>query len=239
MKEGILLIEMWANRLGNTILELVEKLRLPYEVRKPYAGENIPCEPYKGVIISPGVPDICEIEKYPFLKQVISFTQYAIEKDVPILGICLGHQILACAVGGKVCRANELEVGFIKISHNSRWIFDMVDNPVTVFQYHFNEVVRLPENTEILAENKNCKTQAFKIKDKPCFGVQFHPEIGLQKGIGILMKRKEFLELRRMDVAEAINSGQKTYNENQARCVMINYLNRVVMKNSGNVKIKT
>lgn len=238
MEKEILLIEMWPNRIGKTIIDLIGKMHIPYKVKKPYSGECIPDEYYKGIIISPGEPNICELDKYPFLNNVISFTRHAISKNIPILGICLGHEILAYAAGGEVSRADGLKAGFIEISHNSNWIFNKIYNPLTVFQYHFNEVVRLPGCAEILAESEGCRIQAFKIKDKPCFGIQFHPEISLQKSIGILIKRKEFLELKRIDTTEAINLGQKKYNEDQAKAIIINYLDRAVLKNDSNVKIK-
>jgi len=224
MKEKILLLELWQDRLIG-VTELVEDYGLPYKIVRPYKQEPIEYTKYSGIIISGGTPSILEIDKYPFLNEVVSFVKYAVNQSIPILGICLGNQILAYAIGGKVSRQQKPEIGFHNIYHNGTDLLKGIPNPFLAFEYHFDEVVELPKNTTILATGEGSKIQAFRVKDKPFWGVQFHPEINRNLGIHILSDRKEVIEGIGLNADEMIDLGKKKYFEEYSSMVLKNYLN--------------
>lgn len=221
---------MWKDRLGN-IPELLQEKGLFSRVVRAYNSEKIAYEPYKGIIITGGTPNISEIRNYPFLNDVISFTKQAVVQDLPILGICLGHQILAAAIGGTVEKAAKPEAGFIRVSHSGRWLFKGLDNPLVTFQYHFDEVTKLPEGTETFAWSENTRIQAFKVAGRPVIGVQFHPEIGRERGIQIISDRREMLESRRIDTGRTLGPNQEPYNEKMANLVVSRYINSLATIN--------
>ena len=121
------------------------------------------------------------------------------EAKVPILGVCLGHQSIGAAFGGKIIKAPEIIHGKLsKISHSQEGIFNDIDSPYSVVRYHSLVIEKdsLPnelEITAVLEENPDV-IMAIEHKDKPIYGVQFHPE-SIETGHGMKLINN-FLELR-------------------------------------------
>ena len=124
------------------------------------------------ICISPGPCTPCESG---ISKQVIlRFAQ-----ELPILGVCLGHQCIAEAYGGKVVRAGRLMHGkSCMITHNGSPLFSDLSNPFEAGRYHSLVVERtsLPECLEITAESDDGEIMALRHRQFPVQGVQFHPE---------------------------------------------------------------
>ena len=100
-------------------------------------------------------------------------------RETPILGVCLGHQAIGEAFGGKIIRAPRLMHGKTSmIAHNSRGIFSELGNPFEATRYHSLIVEResCPDCLEITAETDNGTIMALRHKVHPTVGVQFHPE---------------------------------------------------------------
>jgi len=118
-------------------------------------------------------------------------------KELPILGVCLGHQALGFVYGGKIVQAKELMHGKTSlIYHNKKDIFKSIPNPFEATRYHSLVVDRksLPSCFEIIAWTKDKEIMGLKHKDYPLWGVQFHPESILTKfGMNILAN---FLRLK-------------------------------------------
>ena len=114
----------------------------------------------------------------------------------PILGICLGHQSIGQAFGGKVVICKEIMHGKIdKILHNNHPIFKNVDKQFSATRYHslIIDNKSLPNNFEVIAKTKNDIIMGIAHKNKKIFGLQFHPEsIGTISGKNIL---KNFLNI--------------------------------------------
>ena len=103
---------------------------------------------------------------------------------IPILGVCLGHQALGYAFGGKIVSAKKLMHGKTsKIYHNNVDIFKGVSNPFLATRYHslLVEKKSLPECLEIIAWTKDSEIMALRHRKFPLWGVQFHPESVLTK----------------------------------------------------------
>ena len=114
----------------------------------------------------------------------------------PILGVCLGHQAIGQAFGGDVIRAPQpLHGKTSRISHNAKGLFRGLNGPFEATRYHSLIIDRAtkPEALEISAETDDGLIMAVEHKEKPVFGVQFHPEsIASEHGRDIL---RNFLEL--------------------------------------------
>jgi anthranilate synthase/aminodeoxychorismate synthase-like glutamine amidotransferase len=121
-------------------------------------------------------------------------------KTIPTLGVCLGHQAIGEAYGGKVVRAKTLMHGKTsRITHDGKGLFENVPDPLEVMRYHslIVETDSLPAELEVVARSKDDPTEihAMKHRQHPVWGVQFHPEsILTQNGKDIL---RNFLMLAR------------------------------------------
>jgi anthranilate synthase component 2 len=115
--------------------------------------------------------------------------------EIPILGICLGHQAIAAAFGGTVLRAEKIFHGkSSKIQIRGNDIFEGISRRLEVMRYHSLVVEResLPEEIEVIGETVDDVIMAIKHKKLPIYGLQFHPEsIFTPKGKRIL---KNFVE---------------------------------------------
>ena len=99
--------------------------------------------------------------------------------QVPILGVCLGHQSIGAAFGGNIIRAKQLmHCKTSTITHRASDVFSDIPSPFTVTRYHSLVIERdsLPECLEISAESEDGEIMGVAHKELPVFGVQFHPE---------------------------------------------------------------
>ena len=126
-----------------------------------------------GIVLSPGPCDpaqagIC-----------LALTQAAAETGTPLLGVCLGHQTIGEAFGGRVVRAGEIVHGKLgTIHHEGRGLFRGLPSPLKATRYHSLIVEResLPDALEITAWLEDGTIMGLSHREKPIHGVQFHPE---------------------------------------------------------------
>ena len=114
---------------------------------------------------------------------------------IPMLGVCLGHQAIGAAFGGKVVRAQEIMHGKTsEITHTGVGIFRSLPSPFTVTRYHSLAIEResLPDCLEITAQTADGEIMGVRHKEYPIEGVQFHPESILSEHGHALLKN--FLE---------------------------------------------
>ncbi len=107
--------------------------------------------------------------------------------EIPILGVCLGHQAIGEAYGGQVVRANRVMHGKVScITHNATGLFESLPSPLEVMRYHslLVESSTLPAELEVLAvaEDDPTEIHALRHRTHPVYGVQFHPESILTQG---------------------------------------------------------
>ena len=128
----------------------------------------------------------------------------AAPRDLPILGVCLGHQAMGQAEGGDVIRAKTLMHGKTdSIHHNGGGIFRDIPSPFTATRYHSLAIDRstLPNTLEVTAWTEDGEIMGVQHKDRPMYGVQFHPEsIATQYGHELLAN---FLDLAGVDRSSA------------------------------------
>jgi anthranilate synthase component 2 len=137
----------------------------------------------KGLLISPG-------PKTPKEAGVSNEAILALSGKVPILGVCLGHQCLAYALGGEVVRAGRIMHGKTSpIIHQGRGLFAGLSNPFPATRYH-SLIVRketLPEELELVAWTPEGEIMGLKHRKHETWGVQFHPEsILTEEGLALV-----------------------------------------------------
>jgi len=103
----------------------------------------------------------------------------SLHRELPILGVCLGHQTIAAALGGRIIRANEPVHGRASdVFHSSRGIFAGLPSPLRACRYHslVVEEATLPGELEVTARTGDGVVMALGHRELPVIGVQFHPE---------------------------------------------------------------
>jgi anthranilate synthase/aminodeoxychorismate synthase-like glutamine amidotransferase len=126
----------------------------------------------EAIVVSPGP---CSPEQAGISVAVIS----RFHRDIPILGVCLGHQAIGQALGGHVVRATRVMHGKTSpVFHYGRTIFAGISNPFTAGRYHYLHVERdtLPDCLEISAETGEGEIMGLRHRMFPLEGIQFHPE---------------------------------------------------------------
>ena len=135
-------------------------------------SKNILKKRYNKIVISPGPGNPSQAGNC--LKIVKD-----VHKTIPILGVCLGHQIIGQVFGGKIIKAKNLMHGkSSKIKHNKKGLFKNIKNNFEATRYHSLIVDRkkFPQNLIITAETKNKTIMGLMHKDYDIHGFQFHPE---------------------------------------------------------------
>lgn len=128
---------------------------------------------YDGVLISPGpgTPEAAGIS--------VELVKYCAQKQIPLLGVCLGHQVIAVAYGATVSRAPELLHGKTSIvNHNNKSVLVDIPTPFTATRYHSLAIEKqtLPDEIEVTGSTDSGVIMAIAHKTLPICGVQFHPE---------------------------------------------------------------
>lgn len=103
---------------------------------------------------------------------------YIEQLDIPILGICAGHQFMARHFGGSAAPGEEPEFGQVEMTIDAPGdILADIPSPTRVWASHHDEVNVVPESFEVLARSEACPVQVMRHRERPLFGMQFHPEV--------------------------------------------------------------
>ncbi|CAB1212342.1 glutamine amidotransferase [Acinetobacter bouvetii] len=132
---------------------------------------------HKGLTIILGGPiGVYESEDYPFLQQEIDLLKVRLEENLPTLGICLGAQLIAHALGAKVYAGHQKEIGWSKLSLSSTENNPLASLADTAVLHWHGDTFDLPEQAELLASSAIYPHQAFSI-GKNILALQFHIEV--------------------------------------------------------------
>ena len=153
-----------------------------HRIRYVNFGRDPHCKPsidgYDALIVLGGPMNIGQESEYPHLETEKSLIRDAIDSNIPVLGICLGAQLIASALGAKVHPAKENEIGWYPLLSTSEGEADSVINHFSdvesVFQWH-GFTFELPNEAELLVEGEGVKNQAFRVGEN-VYGFQFHLE---------------------------------------------------------------
>ena len=143
---------------------------------KPLAGQALPDhDQVAGAVVMGGPMNVDDVDVHPELPSEREWLAEALRRDTPLLGICLGAQLLARALGGEVRAGKEPELGYapVEILDPDDPILGALAPSTTVLHWH-GDVFDLPEGAEHLARSERTEVQAFRHGN--AWGVLFHPE---------------------------------------------------------------
>ncbi|HEU5251904.1 MAG TPA: type 1 glutamine amidotransferase [Solirubrobacterales bacterium] len=146
---------------------------------KPLAGQPLPAhEEVAGAVVMGGPMNVDEVERYPALAAEREWLAAAVERGMPVLGICLGAQLLARALGAEVRPGEAPEIGFapVEIAAPDDPLLGALAPRAEVLHWH-GDVFDLPDGGEHLASSQRTACQAFRVAN--AWGVLFHPEADL------------------------------------------------------------
>lgn len=180
--------------------------------------EPIPDGKFSLVVIL-GAPESAN-DDLPYLKNERELIRTTVEHDVPLLGICLGSQLIAKTFGGRVYSGPKKEIGFyhdLKTEQASN-LFSGFENPFTVFHWH-GDTFDLPEGSTHLISSNDFQNQAFRYKS--AVGLQFHLEVNSDMVNLWLDKTEEKLNkipyIDPQKIREDVNQHILTVNKNMDR----------------------
>ena len=134
---------------------------------------------YDGLIVLGGGPNVDQENQFPFLVDEKETIQRTIELNMPYLGFCLGHQLLADALGARVEPNFRHSIGFIEgrltKSGLDHPLFHSIPASFSLFKWHSQAVLQpLPKGTEVLVTSADCEVEAISVKGRPhIIGLQF------------------------------------------------------------------
>ena len=148
--------------------------------RNVAAGAPLPpVEGVAGVVMFGGTMNVDQTDRHPFLARVREYTRDAVDAGVPYLGICLGSQILARALGRDVVKSPVKEVGFEPLrplpEAKEDRLLSLYGDGDMVVQWH-EDTFELPDGAELLASSDRVTVQAFRAGEC-AWGIQFHQEV--------------------------------------------------------------
>ena len=172
--------------------------RLEEIARRPILVVNL--EQLEGFVLDPGYShvvvsgsDLSAARRYPTDDALIALIRQSADQNRVVLGICYGHQMVARAlVDDNVCRRAAIpEFGFKRVSLLPNSLFAGID-VLTPVHSHSDEVTGLPEDRfEVIASTDHCEVQAWQLRGRTVWGVQFHPELDERAGRQMLARNLE------------------------------------------------
>ncbi|WP_165423754.1 type 1 glutamine amidotransferase [Ktedonosporobacter rubrisoli] len=178
MKRVLALQHSWENSEGY-VGKVLRQHHIAYDMIK-VETEPIPEPTHYAAIVAFGGPQhVYETDKYPFFITEQEMWRMAVEHEIPCLGICLGGQALAKALGGSVQRHTTSEIGFFDIPFTEEGSKDPLYAGLPGYQkvFHWHEdAFDLPPGAIRLASNENTKNQAFRYGNST-YGLQYHIEV--------------------------------------------------------------
>jgi GMP synthase-like glutamine amidotransferase len=180
MKPTILAIQNDPTDPPHLVGRWLMEIGFDIEILRAYDGENVAkTVPPHVIAVMPLGGHMGALDDHiaPWLANERAMLLDAVNREIPIFGICLGSQLLAAAAGGEVTRAKESEIGVYEVSPTSEVdeIFTISES-TPVAQWHEDMVAKLPAGATLLASSAACENQIYRI-GKNQYGVQFHPEI--------------------------------------------------------------
>jgi GMP synthase (glutamine-hydrolysing) len=164
-----------------TIADALGARGIPFDVVRTFEGQPVPnnLKGYNGLILMGGPMGVYEQDRHPFLRQEIRLIEAALRQDKPLLGVCLGSQLLAAALGAPVTKGKSKEIGWHPITLTQAAMRDLLwaELEPSFVAYHWHgDVFELPSGAVSLASSEKTPHQAFRY-GRSAYGILFHMEV--------------------------------------------------------------
>jgi GMP synthase-like glutamine amidotransferase len=178
------------NTLG-TIEEYAKTKNHRLESTRFYETKNLPeIDSFDLLIIMGGPMRIYDYEENPWLRNEKAFIKQAVEAGKPVVGICLGAQLLADVLGARVYENRHMEMGWFPVravgDENKPEYLKGLPDKITVFHWH-SRTFDLPAGAVHLFESEGCKNQGFIYNDR-VVALQFHPEVNEERILNLIKR---------------------------------------------------
>lgn len=180
------------------------------------AGDPFPpLDEVSAIVAFGGYESVTEIDRYPYLVEEVALMRAALEREIPVFGICLGGQLLAYALGGEVWHRGPAQPTWPRIRHiESDPVVDVL--PDELHALHWNEDgFSLPEGGVELLSRSEDSVEAFRFGDA-AWGIQFHPEIDAGIFESLLAHAQG-----EVDAAAARSSSAPHWQQQQTNCLAL------------------
>ncbi|HEY2762242.1 MAG TPA: hypothetical protein VGI75_15895 [Pirellulales bacterium] len=164
-----------------TIADALRRCEVPWTTIDAFAGTLPHFNPsdVSGLIVMGGPMNVDQVDRYAFLADEVRWLQQAVDASLPVLGVCLGSQLLAKALGRRVYANRVKEIGWYDIELLPAAAADLllkeIPQQTAIFQWH-GDTFDLPAGSVQLARSPQCENQAFRFGDR-AYGLQFHMEV--------------------------------------------------------------
>lgn len=165
-----------------SLAEIFQSKEVKLEILKPFKGDPVPEHLGSGLVVLGGPMGVYEEEQFPWMRLELDAIRKCLELSVPVLGICLGSQMLAAAAGGRVFRGPQPEVGWHPVEMTDEGRLDPlllgVPSPFNAFHWH-GDTFALPAKARRLAGSRLYPNQIFRVGSN-AYGLQCHLEVTVE-----------------------------------------------------------
>jgi GMP synthase-like glutamine amidotransferase len=184
MKRALIIQHMDHDHPGR-FLDLFSEDGIAPEFCRVFEGQQIPSlANYDLMFVLGGSQDTWQEAEFPYLAmEKAAIREWVWDRAKPYFGVCLGHQLLATALGGEVAPAAKGEVGLFDVDFSEHRFSAGLSASQKVMQWHHAEVKRIPQSSQVVASSKNCAVQALAIEGH-ALSTQFHCEFSPQTVAG-------------------------------------------------------
>ena len=173
---------------------------------------------FAGLVVLGGAQGVYETEEYPYLLDEIKLIQDFVSAGVPVLGLCLGAQLLASALGGEVLQNDSKELGWHDISLSDDAASDplMAAHPAVAKAFHFHgDFFSLPPGSTSLASSAMTRCQLFQFNN--AYGFQYHVEVDMELIEVMCMSNADYMEENGADAEAVIKQSRALIDEYMQR----------------------
>jgi GMP synthase (glutamine-hydrolysing) len=217
MSKYVLILRQVAHELAGTLEDALNKANLEFRYLDLFAesSPDIKLNQISGLAVMGGPMNVNDVQKFPYLAHETQWIRQAVGLGIPLLGICLGAQLIAKAMGARVYPNGIKEIGWYPLELSPAAaedrLFSGCGPRLTVFQWH-GDTFDLPPGAVHLAQSALCRNQAFRIGPS-AYALQFHIEMTAEMIEDWLTESVNAKELATVDYIDPKIIRQKTADE--------------------------